>query len=244
MGQSDYQNQAPVYDKGRQLAPETIAVWMDAARTVVTDLRVKRILDVGSGTGRFSSDLARAFGARVVAVEPSKEMQREAALKSHPDVSLVAGSAEWLPIADASCDVAWLSNVIHHVNMTVTAIELRRVVPASGVVLVRGHLKRGHTYSLYRYFTDSQASLALEDITEDAIEQLRRAEFSSCRAFGVQQLTAVSLRELYERARHRADSALQRLTDDAFDEGLARLEAAAAEDTGPVVDEMELLAFS
>lgn len=242
---SDYRKQAPVYDKGRWFPDETIAAWMDAARTAVGNGRVRRTIDVGSGTGRFSANLAMAFGSQVIALEPSTEMQQVAAAKPRQNVSLVAGRAESLPIADASCDVAWLSNVIHHVDMRAAAMELRRVIAADGVVLIRGHMRPGHTYSLYGYFEDVQASSDLVDVVDGAVEQLKRAQFSSCSRFVVQQLTAASLRELQERASHRADSALQRLNDEAFHEGLARLDAAAdRHPADPVIDEMELLAIS
>ncbi|GAH87085.1 unnamed protein product, partial [marine sediment metagenome] len=68
------------YDRGRELPPETLQLWLRVLGECVPR-PVSRLLDLGSGTGRFSGPLAEYFSARVVGVDPSLEMVRRAAQK-------------------------------------------------------------------------------------------------------------------------------------------------------------------
>src|SRR5204863_4898724 len=112
--------------------------WMLVIRRHLDD-PVETILDLGSGTGRFSAALTDTFDADVVAVEPSAGMRNQAKTKARTQVRIVGGSAEHLPLADGSCDTAWLSNVVHHFDdIPAAARELRRVLREDAPVLVRG----------------------------------------------------------------------------------------------------------
>src|SRR5207302_3487557 len=88
------------------------------------------IVDVGSGTGIWASAFARWFGVAVVGIEPSAAMRAQARAKGRPaGVGYVAGAAERLPVRTATCDAAWLSTVIHHVDdLGRCAAEVRRVL--------------------------------------------------------------------------------------------------------------------
>lgn len=58
------------YDSARSLPPETKTLWLEALRAAVHVSEVARILDLGCGTGRFTSALGEADGCVVVGVEP------------------------------------------------------------------------------------------------------------------------------------------------------------------------------
>ena len=93
-----------------------------------------RLLDVGAGTGRLSAPLLEQ-GFDVVAVEPLDEMRAILARNIGPDRSL-AGSAEALPLPDASVDGAVCSDAWHWFDGARAADELARVVrPGGGVVV-------------------------------------------------------------------------------------------------------------
>ena len=155
MARVDYDKQSEVYDRGRTLPPVTIQIWMVTALRHVG--KAKHILDLGSGTGRFSAALAEAFSADVVAVEPSAGMREQARMKHDPRVRVIAGAAESLPLPDQSCDLAWLSNVIHHFeDIPAAARELRRVVASGAPVLIRGAFGNVAVPSLYRFFPGAQ----------------------------------------------------------------------------------------
>jgi ubiquinone/menaquinone biosynthesis C-methylase UbiE len=128
-----------VYAEARAIGPEALATWMSAFSRWLPEARPLAILDLGSGTGRFSCALADSFGGPVCGIEPSKRMRdvarREAA---HRAVSYQRGRAEEIPLPDASCDAALLYFVWHHVeDKPAAARELLRVVRPGGVVLVR-----------------------------------------------------------------------------------------------------------
>src|ERR1700712_5111112 len=70
------------------------------------------VLDLGAGTGKLTASLAGRPGAHVVAVEPDPEMlaQLRHAL---PDVDARAGSAEEIPLPDASVDAVLIGQAWH-----------------------------------------------------------------------------------------------------------------------------------
>lgn len=240
MARVDYDKQSAVYDRGRSLPPEAIAIWMVTARRHVG--AVDEILDLGAGTGRFSAELADAFGANVFAVEPSAGMRKQAATKRHPRVHLLAGAAESLPLADASIDFAWLSNVIHHFDDIVKAAEeLRRVVRTTGTVLVRSAFGNTPVESLYRFFPGAKRFVGTFPTVPEVIAAFDEAGFSSFLTEQVSQLLADRLADLVERTRTRADTTLELLSDQEFGRGMRKLEAAARRETGPVYDVLDVL---
>src|SRR5262245_65766648 len=97
------------YEQGRALPASATAAWMDAVGRRVGPERPLTVLDLGSGTGRFSPSLAERFGGPVFGVEPGARMRAVAATANpHPAVTYLDGRAESIPLPDASCDLAFL----------------------------------------------------------------------------------------------------------------------------------------
>src|SRR5262245_42289330 len=119
-----------VYAAGRQMLPAALETWMVAFARHLPETRPLAWLDLGWGTGRMPAALAGAFGGPAYGVEPSDKMRAQAvAHAGHPAVRYLAGSAERIPLPDASCDAALLFFVWHHVADRAAAVqELRRVV--------------------------------------------------------------------------------------------------------------------
>jgi SAM-dependent methyltransferase len=96
-----------------------------------------RWLDVGSGTGALSAAvIATRSPVSLVGVEPSEGFVSHA-LKtlSDPRASFIVGSAEALPLADASRDIAVSGLVLNFVADRSRALkEMARVVRARGTV--------------------------------------------------------------------------------------------------------------
>ena len=93
-----------------------------------------RLLDLAAGTGRLSGPLLEK-GFDVVAVEPLDEMRAILTRHIGPD-RVLAGSAEELPLPDASVDGAVCSDAWHWFDGARAADELARVVrPGGGVVV-------------------------------------------------------------------------------------------------------------
>jgi SAM-dependent methyltransferase len=243
----DYEGRmAQVYNAGRSLDPEIIGIWTTLARQFVTD-GADPILDLGAGTGRFSSALAVALESVVVAVEPARSMQSQAAHSTHDGrVQLVAGSAEHLPFGDHSIRAIWASQVLHHVDLEASAIECRRVLIPSGTLLVRGiYSDPAQQWPLIEYFPEALRVDGIYFPTwskwSDVIEQtglsLVPSEQVAWRLPG-------GLSELYERTRHRADSALALMKDVEFERGLDALARAARRNPQKeVVEYVDLFVF-
>ena len=114
------------YVRGRSLRPDQVDFWIRAFADRLPRRRPLHGLDLGSGTGRFAPALAPAFGP-VTGVEPAAAMRRIAEAPAHPDVSYLSGSAEAIPLPDASVDYTLMFLVWHHVrDQARAAAELTR----------------------------------------------------------------------------------------------------------------------
>ncbi|MFC0673884.1 class I SAM-dependent methyltransferase [Brachybacterium hainanense] len=103
----------------------------------------QRLLDVGSGAGTITADLARAVGPeRTTALEVTEEAAQltraELARQGLAEVEVLVADAHRLPLPDDSIDVAHAHQVLQHVADPVGVLaELRRVVRPGGVIAVR-----------------------------------------------------------------------------------------------------------
>jgi SAM-dependent methyltransferase len=91
-----------------------------------------RVLDLGAGTGKLTATLV-ALGADVIAVEPDPAMLTELR-RSLPAVGALAGSAEAIPLPDASVDAVLAGNAMHWFDMIVAGPEIARVLASGGIL--------------------------------------------------------------------------------------------------------------
>ncbi|MEU8484789.1 class I SAM-dependent methyltransferase [Streptomyces sp. NPDC048641] len=91
-----------------------------------------RVLDLGAGTGKLTATLV-ALGAEVVAVEPDPAMLAELH-RALPAVRALPGSAEAIPLPDASVDAVVSGNAMHWFDMDVAGPEIARVLAPGGVL--------------------------------------------------------------------------------------------------------------
>ncbi len=118
------------------------------------DLRGKKVLDVGVGTGRFA-DVARRAGAEVHGIDLSLAV--ETARKNLPaDVLVAQANLFSLPFPEASFDVVYSIGVLHHTPDTFAAVKaIARYVKPGGTLAVWVYQKDIWTYycDIYRRFT-------------------------------------------------------------------------------------------
>ena len=117
------------YEQGRGLSADAVATWRRAVEIHVPDQGA--IVDVGAGTGRFARALDTVAPRRVVAVEPSAGMRAAATRPIASQVSWLAGSAEALPLSDASAGLVWSAFTTHYFDLDAAAAEFA-VCPAPG----------------------------------------------------------------------------------------------------------------
>ena len=91
-----------------------------------------RVLDLGAGTGKLTAALV-ASGAEVIAVEPDPAMLSELR-RALPDVRALPGSAEAIPLPDASVDAVLAGNAMHWFDMAVAGPEIARVLTPGGIL--------------------------------------------------------------------------------------------------------------
>ena len=91
-----------------------------------------RVLDLGAGTGKLTEGLV-ALGAEVTAVEPDPAMLAQLR-HAIPTVSALAGSAETIPLPDASVDAVLAGNAMHWFDMDVAGPEIARVLAPNGIL--------------------------------------------------------------------------------------------------------------
>ena len=247
MARIDYEDVGPKFERARALHGPSIEGWMDAIAARVTAGPASTILDLGCGTGMFSDAMARRFHARVVGVEPAAAMREASAQHAHPLVSYIAGDAMHIPLRNASCVLAWLSTMIHHVrDLQACAREVRRVVAHGGVVLIRSSFPGRHAQiTLFRLVPGASAVASSFPTVEATVEAFERAGFTYGGIEGIEQVSAPGMREFVERVRTRADTTLQLLDDGEYDAAVARLEADLEDnaDSGPIVDRIDLMTF-
>ena len=120
---SSFAGVADAYERSRPGYP------VDAVRWLVGG-EPGDVLDLGAGTGKLTRSLV-ALGHRVTAVEPLPEMleQLRAAL---PGIEVALGSAEVIPLPDASVDVVTCAQAFHWFDHDRALVEIARVLRPGG----------------------------------------------------------------------------------------------------------------
>ncbi|KAF0689285.1 Aste57867_19264 [Aphanomyces stellatus] len=119
------------YDKARPSFPvEALAHLIPSS----LDRTSSHVLEIGSGTGKFTALLASVFdGDRLTTVEPVAGM-RAAFAANFPAIPCVDGTAEHLPLADASHDAIYLAQTFHWCDNVEALTEMARVLRPRGVL--------------------------------------------------------------------------------------------------------------
>lgn len=201
--------------------------WWELVDAMVADgdLRGRRVLDVGCGTGRLALALDER-GAKVWGVDPSPEMLAQARALVGRRVGLKEGRAEELPFKDGWFERAVLRLVVHLVDRELAFAELARVLVPGGRVVVAtftpGHFE---WFWLTSVFPDvAELDLARFPTPETLVAELRRSGFGPARVRTVRQRSSLSKAEALERIRGRYISTLRLLDEETFAAGLARAE--------------------
>jgi ubiquinone/menaquinone biosynthesis C-methylase UbiE len=232
---------AVTYDRGRDHGPEFLDLWMNVVSSHVKDQRIKTILDLGCGTGRFSEALAIHFDAEIIGIDPSTKMLEQARSKQHDSrVRYETGHGESIPLRDNSVDLVFISMIFHHLeNASLMARECRRVLREDGTVFMRaGTRERISSYPYVDYFPESRAILEKCLPTNTCVREVfEAAGFRMLTLELVTQQIASSYTAYAEKLSAGADSILASLSQRDFDAGMQALRAHAAQTDGEAVFE-------
>jgi len=118
------------YELGRPDYPTQAVEWI--LQPVRDEGRALRVADVGAGTGKLTR-VAVELGAEVVAIDPDPAMLAELRAQVHA-VPTFVGSAERMPLPDASVDALLFGQAWHWVDPAAGSAEAGRVLRAGGVL--------------------------------------------------------------------------------------------------------------
>jgi SAM-dependent methyltransferase len=103
------------------------------------------VVELGSGTGKFTRAIA-GWGAARIAIEPTAGM-RAVFRRTVPDVALLDGTAEEIPLPDGCADAVVSAQAFHWFRPRPTLRELRRVLRPRGSVGLVWNTRDEHGWS-------------------------------------------------------------------------------------------------
>jgi len=124
-----FESGAQAYVRGRPGYPSEAVAWLGALLHVGPG---RKVLEVGAGTGKFIPILQRC-GGDVFAVEPVAAMRAQLA-RAFPDVEVLAGTAESLPLPDGAVDAVVCAQSFHWFATAAAVREMQRVLAPGGTL--------------------------------------------------------------------------------------------------------------
>jgi len=117
---------AGAYQNARPSYPAAAVEWVLEAAPGL------RVVDLAAGTGKLTEVLVAA-GAVVTAVEPLANMRAELE-RALPSVRAIAGTAERMPLPEASADAVFVAQAFHWFDAPAALAEIARVLVPGGVL--------------------------------------------------------------------------------------------------------------
>jgi SAM-dependent methyltransferase len=114
---------ADAYERARPGYPDEAVRWLVGEEPC-------DVVDLGAGTGKLTRSLV-ALGHRVTAIEPLPEML-ELLPAAAPGAAALLGSAEVIPLPNASADVVTSAQAFHWFDQTTALPEIARVLRPHG----------------------------------------------------------------------------------------------------------------
>jgi ubiquinone/menaquinone biosynthesis C-methylase UbiE len=203
-------------------------LWWETVELLVRlgDLRGRRVLDVGCGTGRLLVALVERFACKAWGVDVSPEMLDVARARLPRGVALREAPGERLPFRDGWFERVTMTLVAHHLDRPRAFAETRRVLGGDGrLALLTFDPASFERYYLNAYFPSILEIDRARFPTAEALEgDLRGAGFATVSETAHERRKTISREEALARVRGRHISTFQLIPDDEYAAGLARAE--------------------
>ncbi|WP_248751733.1 class I SAM-dependent methyltransferase [Pseudomonas sp. MWU15-20650] len=125
--QHGFSTQAVTYAQGRPDYPRQLTGWLADALHINAQ---STVIDLGAGTGKFTR-LLSTLAPTLIAVEPVAAMGAQLT-KLLPDVRLVDGTAESIPLPSASADAVVCAQAFHWFSTRAALADIHRVLKPGG----------------------------------------------------------------------------------------------------------------
>jgi ubiquinone/menaquinone biosynthesis C-methylase UbiE len=203
-------------------------LWWEAVDVIVRegDLRGRRVLDVGCGTGALAAALANRYGCKAWGIDASPEMIQVARERVPAGVGLRVGRAESLEFKDGWFERAVMTFAVHHVDRPKAFSEIHRVLEPGGLLAI-GTFDPTHfeDYYLNTYFPSiPEIDRARFPSAATLEEELPAAGFDAVRFVRFTQRDVLSRARVLERIRNRHISTFQLIDEEEYRLGLERAE--------------------
>jgi SAM-dependent methyltransferase len=192
---------ATLYTRQRYRQPPSHTAYpLEYAFHLLGDIRGRRVLDLGCGSGENSLLLA-LNGARLAAIDISADLiqlaERRLAVNRAPEAGFAVASAHDLPFEDASFDAVIGIAILHHLDLSIVAREVFRVLKPGGRAVFKEPVRNSRALDLLRRLIPYRApdvSPYERPLTDDQIEAFSEGfERGRGRVFGLPFLRAAEL---------------------------------------------------
>ena len=189
------------------------------------ELRRRRLLDVGCGTGRIAAVLAAEYGVRVWGIDPSRQMLAVARARA-ASVHLACAVAEHVPFAAGAFECALMQIVVHLVDRPRAFGELYRVLAPGGRVVIATVDPAGVERIWLSRLFPSYAEIDRRRFPASALleTELADAGFAATRCVPFVEQVVYSRAEALHLLRQRYASSFALIGDTEYEAGIERAE--------------------
>jgi len=125
-----FQVAADAYERGRPEYP------LESVLKLIQELHLtsgKTVVDLGAGTGMFTKLLSDTCTSNVIAIEPVEGMRKKFSTLL-PSIEMSDGTAEKLPLPDASVDAVVVAPAFHWFDGEKALPEIHRILKPNGLL--------------------------------------------------------------------------------------------------------------
>jgi len=226
---ADYGKISEVYDEARRADSPHVAWWVVKLAAEGNLRKGKRLIELGCGTGRWTTLLAKRTGCETVGLDRSCEMLDKARAKDREGlVTWIEGDCEELTLEAGSFDCALMSSIMHHLDDHPAVLaNVFRILRPGGVCLIRqATLEQIVDGPWFRFFPEIVTIDRKRVPFRSEIEHwMKSAGFDPVRVEVFKQRSYETNMQLLEEFQKRVTSSLRMIADEAYKAGMARLMA-------------------